>query len=82
MGPGWVNERSAWWMVMVDPFDFVGLVVPKSERERFWETPERWAVAEGGSFAEGMASNVRGKGMGKGEVVGRGEGEDEKGGVV
>ncbi|KAL9616935.1 MAG: hypothetical protein Q9160_008248 [Pyrenula sp. 1 TL-2023] len=78
MGPGWVNERSA-WMILADPFDFIGLVMPKSEQERFWLTPEKWPVAEDGSFAEGTASNVRGKS--KLDIERRYQGTEEAGKV-
>ncbi|KAI9884471.1 MAG: hypothetical protein M1823_003744 [Watsoniomyces obsoletus] len=37
MGPGWKDERK-WWVTVLDPFDFVGIVMGRDKKlGKFWE---------------------------------------------
>lgn len=58
MGPGWVDTRSR-WETFVDPLDLSGTLRGKPAHEAFWLKENEWPVAEGGSFANGTATNVR-----------------------
>lgn len=58
MGPGWIDTRSK-WETFVDPLDLGGLVRGRPAHEDFWLKQNEWPVAEGGSFAQGTASNVK-----------------------
>ncbi len=57
MGPGWVDERSA-WLTFVDPFN---LGQDPKGRKQFWLTPEEWKVCEDGTFVLGTAKNGKKK---------------------
>ncbi|KAH7017124.1 RTA1 like protein-domain-containing protein [Ilyonectria destructans] len=54
MGPGWVHKRP-WFMFVLDPFDFVGMLTTV-KRDKFYLEPERWAEVEE-CFAQGRGSN-------------------------
>ncbi|KAH7150222.1 RTA1 like protein-domain-containing protein [Dactylonectria estremocensis] len=55
MGPGWVHKR-AWFMFVLDPFDFIGMA-SMQKRDKFYLEPERWAEVKE-SFAQGKGSNA------------------------
>lgn len=60
LGPGWIDRRST-WETFADPFDLGGIFSGKPNHESFWLNPEKWPVAQDGSFAMGTASNVAGR---------------------
>ena len=57
IGPGWIDRRSR-VQTFMDPWDLVGQVRREPGHEAFWLKPGEWAVAGGGSFALGTATNV------------------------
>ena len=58
LGPGWIDKRPK-WEAYADPLDLGGMITGRPARLPFWEKPDEWAVAPGGGFAQGTASNVR-----------------------
>ncbi|KAH8701568.1 putative RTA1 domain protein [Talaromyces proteolyticus] len=60
MGPGWIDRRSQ-WKTFADPLDLSGVLKGKPNNETFWVQPEKWPLAEDGSFAAGTATNVGGR---------------------
>jgi hypothetical protein len=60
VGPGWIDTRSR-WETFVDPLDIGGTIGGRPAHEAFWLKRNGWPVAEGGSFAQGTATNVRRK---------------------
>ena len=38
-GPGYADERR-WYVTVIDPFDFVGMVKGRNMNQRFWATHE------------------------------------------
>lgn len=60
MGPGWIDKRRK-WAAVADPLDVGGLFSGRLARDPFWERPDEWPEAPGGSFAQGTGSNVREK---------------------
>lgn len=58
MGPGWIDRRSQ-WETFIDPIDLSGTLKGQPNHEKFWLKPSDWPIAEGGSFADGTATNVK-----------------------
>lgn len=58
LGPGWIDSRST-LLTVLDPMDLSGKLAGRPHHESFWLWPEKWPVAEDGSFALGTASNTR-----------------------
>ncbi|OJJ31908.1 hypothetical protein ASPWEDRAFT_745352 [Aspergillus wentii DTO 134E9] len=66
LGPGWMDRRSV-WETFVDPFDLMGLMKGKSNKDEFWLRVDEWRICDDG-FARGTGSNVKRGGYQK-EVV-------------
>lgn len=60
IGSGWNNNRPK-VVSMMDSLNFEATIKGKQSHQKFWLERPNWPVAEGGSFAEGTATNVRGK---------------------